>query len=66
MARRHKALFCPECGCVTKFNYVDRETPGDAFGPILRIPMAIFSVGVTEISSSEYWECDKCGKIKEI
>ena len=63
---KYKLLFCTECGKVTKFSYFGRERIGECFGPLLRIPMALFSVGVTEMSASEYYECVNCGKVKEV
>jgi hypothetical protein len=56
--------YCRKCCKRTPHSYVGSKNMLDGFG-IARVILAVASLGTSETVRGRYWQCQKCGEIKE-
>ena len=64
MLKRVQVLYCKKCENYTKHDYVSREIVGVNDMGFARVFLGLLSLGVSEITTDTYWECEKCGEIR--
>lgn len=60
--KKTKVYYCWRCGRDTKHIRIERDFPAKGAG-IMRIFLAVASLGVSEVTIDEKYECSKCGEI---
>lgn len=58
-----KKMYCRKCGKYLPHTYIGKETGFEGDG-VLRVFMAVCSLGASELPQHTFWKCSQCGDVK--
>ena len=60
--QRKRVLYCWDCGKDPVHTFIERDTIGKGTGPF-RVLLAVASAGVSEMTVSASYQCERCDGI---